>query len=347
MIISKDLPWVRQPFVYARNGTLPSGQWRRTLIAAANHLKKYQRKELFASSGQLTSIPAAAGAGARQRWRFRAPTGYGAQAFVLTGLMAKTPTVGGGPAYTEIKAVPVGGGTTLTKRIYYGNVASGVTVDDSLDELGEFSITTDRCVENQTYEFEVADYENARIAQLTVYELAESLVTPPLFAPYLDDSYAAVGAPILDTHRALLLQYLTEMWNRNAAVVFQFAAEQDSAAAPELASATETNILDETSTTVTPSTPGWQHDMTYKRSKTNTVVKAEFAVYAKTTVGSGGVVKLKNSAGTLATISGINTAPAWFSTSADVPATADKLDVHMSTSTGTIRVLSAGLYLYV
>lgn len=345
MAISPNLPWRREPFTYARNGKIPTAEWRRSIIGATNHVLRYQRKELFSSVGQLGAIPAAGGTGARARWRFRAHVGVGARAFVLTGLMAQTPTTGTGAAYTQVTAVPVGGGTTITAKIYYGNVDPSATVDDSLDELSEFTITTAALVEDKTYEFLVEDYQNARIAQLTVYEAAAFLPIPPTVGAYLDANYAAVGAPILDVQRGQLLQRLTQMWASNSAVLFQFAAELDNGAAPELASATETNILDETSTTVSASTPGWEHDLQYKRTLGTITVKCTFVVYARTTSGSGGVVKLKNSGGTLATISGITTGGAWYSTTVDMPATADKVDVHMSTSAGTIRVLSAGLYM--
>lgn len=345
MAISANLPWRREAFTYARNGKIPTAEWRRTLISAANHVMKYQRRELFCSPGQLGSIPVAGGAGPRARWRFRAPTGYGARAFILTGLMAQTPTTGASPARTEVVAVPVGGGTTITTPIYYGNIGSG-TPDDSLDELGEFTIVTAACVENTTYEFLVNDYENARIAQLTVYEAAAFEAIPPTTGVYIRSNYAAVGAPILDSQRARLLEMLTQMYNRNAAVLFQFAAELDNASAPELASATATNILDETSTAVAATSPGcWEGDLAYKRSLTNTTIKCEFVVYARTTAGAGGVVTLKHSGGTLATLSGITTGGAWYSGSVDMPATVTKLDVHMATSTGTIRVLAAGCYM--
>lgn len=346
MAISANLPWRREPMTYARNGKIPTATWRRSMIDAANHVMKYQRRELFSSPGSLT-IPAAGGTGGRARWRFRAPTGYGARAFMLQGLMAQTPTTGTGPAYTQVTATPVGGGTTITTPIYYGNIASG-TPDDSLDELGEFQIVTAACADNTVYEFEVFDFQNARIAQLDVYELADFEPIPPTTGVYIAPNYAAVGAPILDNQRGRLLEMLSQMWDRNAAVLFQFAANLDDSSAPELASSTATNILDETSTAVAATTPGcWEGDLAYKRSLANAFVKAEFVVYARTTSGAGGSVTLKHSGGTIATISGITTGGAWYSTSADIPATVTKLDVHMATTTGTIRVLSAGCYLYV
>lgn len=342
MAISKNLPWRREAFTYARNGKIPTAEWRRSIVGAANHVMEWQRRELFSSVGQLTAIPAAAGAGPRARWRFRAPTGYGARALLFTGLMAQTPTTGAGPAYTKVTAVPVGGGTTLEPKIYYGNIGSG-TVDDSLDELGEFSVTV-ACAENTMYEFVTEDYENARIAQLTVYELGPFEAIPPTVGDLIVPNYAAVGAPILDGQRARLLEMLTQMWSRNSAVLFQYAAERDDSSAPELASATQTNILDETSTTVTSATPPCgEVDLTYKRTLGTATVKAEFWCYARTTSGSGGSVRLKNSAGTLATITGITTVGAWYSASCDLTAQVDKYDVHMATSTGTIRVLGAGL----
>lgn len=336
--IPLQLPSLLQPFKYANTGHIPQAPWMRALTNHFNHCRRWRGKELYSSPGCMT-IPNSGGA-ARARQYFRCHTGFGTRRFVIAYSIGLAKVLGSGPPSVKFTATPVGGGSVITKTASYGPFEAGTTVLDALYEFGVGSIFTVDCLENKTYECEISDNQESRLQHILVFEEKKFEDSAQ---GYLDPVYA-VGQGILDKHRKDLVEKASDLYLQNAAALFNFSSETD-ATAPVITGATETNIIDGTSTTISANSPGFYADLTYKRSLARTTVPAVFAVLAKTNASTG-VVKLKDDTGTLITSPSITTTKGWFVQAGQVPADAKKRDVHAAATGGNnITVYAACLYM--
>lgn len=336
----ETMPRLLQPYQYANVGHIPQAGWMRRLSDVVNHCRRWRGKELYSSAGAMI-IPTSGGAAARARCYFRCHTGYGARRFLIGYSIARAKAVAASPGGIRFTAVPVGGGSTITRDITYGAIDAGTTVQDALDELGIGIMITADCVENKTYECTVEDFQEGRLQHVVVLTEAKA---PDTANGYLDPNFA-VNQDILDKHRQDLVQKATELYLQNSQPLINFSTNLDSSVST-IAGATETNIVDGTSTAVNANTPGFYVDLTYKRTLARATVPVVFAVLAQTTAGILGVVKLKDSTGTIATISGITTVKGWFTTTANLTANAGKRDIHANADApNSIKVFAACCYL--
>lgn len=340
VIIPIAIPFPLQPFKYANTGHIPQATWMRLVTNALNHCRRYRTKELYSSPGSMV-IPNSGGAPARARSYFRCHTGYGARRFILAYSIALQKAAPAAPGGVRFTAVPVGGGSTITKDLIFGANDAAVTPLDALYEMSVGFMWTDPCAENTTYDCTVEDFSEGRLQHLLVHAESKG---PDTANGYLDPVYA-VDQDILDKHRKDLVEKATELYLQNSQPLFNFSCDTD-ATAPAITSVTETNIIDGTSTGApSASSPGFYCDMTYKRTLARTTVPCVFAVLASSNTGSGGLVRLKDSSGILATIAGISTKQ-WYTTTVNMPATAERRDVQAADISGnTITVFAACLYL--
>jgi hypothetical protein len=110
---------------------------------------------------------------------------------------------------------------------------------------------------------------------------------------------------------------------------------------------TYTNIWDGTSTTVTATTPGWRVQPQYRGRIDSNNVPVVFTALLAQTSGTGGALRLRDSSGTICTISGF-TDYVWAQATGNLDASSNlqKIDVQGSTTSGTMIVLALGLYQY-
>lgn len=112
---------------------------------------------------------------------------------------------------------------------------------------------------------------------------------------------------------------------------------------------TYANILDAATTGYAASAAGFYTIPYRQNSLAATTAQAKFWVYASTSVGTTGRARISNSTGVLATITGIGTAGAYYSTNVnlDTSLTSDLVIVEISDATAgrTITVNGAGLYM--
>jgi hypothetical protein len=151
----------------------------------------------------------------------------------------------------------------------------------------------------------------------------------------------------LDDRREDMLTLATSLWKRGAAQLWNWSADLQSSPV-SISSATFTNIIDATSTTVSASTPGATSDTRYCRTRSKSTVPCVFAAYGKMSGATGGAIRLLDSSGsTLAEINSFTTTAGWHSTTVDLPAALDKLDVHIAgIGLQSVQIGAFSLYQY-
>ncbi len=322
---------------WAKNGQIPQAQFARQLVDSSNFARYRRRKCFFTSAGDLDNLPGS-NSGSTDRFRFRCETGPLARRFGITYCMAlSNHGTGATDSYMDIRATKAGTGTIISKEIHYGALpASTSTPDDMLYEFGFGTVFTDDCEPMTEYEFAIADVDNARTISVCVWEDSLSGDTDNGF---LANSYA-VTQPIYDEQRRALAASLSESWSYQGAHCFNWSAGPTLFTAPT----TPRNIIDG-STAVSAATPGYTLDLRYKRTVSQARVPVRFAAYAQGSSGSDGEVWLVNSAGTAEIkILSIGTTAGWYTTTADLPDTLAKYDVHVYDPTGNLTVSGVSLY---
>lgn len=305
-----------QPQLYGRNGMTAPAVADDELANAINQCAYLCGKELYTSGGDIANVP-------------------GSQPTTTTLYRGRFHT---GPFCDRIRVYLTlarpDHGTTGTPRVTFDlQNTSGVSQGTLVAYLGFGSDLGTNTWATYTGELDVAtmtDYQlvvtaddNGRCADVLVHEVT--------LAPDTANGYVPrTAGRILDTVRGAARLAAYNLYRRGGAVVASWSGNRSNA------TTTDTNIIDGSSTTVTGATPGLTLDMHYKARlrDASTGVNCKLYVYGSLSAGTGGSVKVKNSAGTaLATLTGFTTTPAWQSTTLVLPATLAKYDL---TCTGTI-----------
>ncbi len=347
-------PRVLQPKRWCKNGCVPDGSFIRTVGDAQNHIMRFRRKVIlchpvmtFYGNGGL-SYGSTSAAGTTNLWRVRFHSGHGAAR--LRFAIANDDTGSTNPRIT-IDAT-IAGGATTSRTIYLGLQASGGS------RRGPSSLNwrypTINISANTTYEILVKAIDTACPLGITAIEESTSDVT----ADYYFNYEPGAGTPIYDVIRQRYLQGLSEMWRHNGSHLLSWTHVNNTGspqAAPTFNSATWTNVVDRSSTSVSASTPGFYlGDSGYRldnrcRLSDGTTLNVVFAVYASTNVGSTGEVRLHDGSSAICSVTGIGTTAQWYTSTTTISNcdTLGKVDLQARDSTpNTLTLHAASLYTY-
>lgn len=310
-----------QPDQYMRNELLVTPYTTNALVTAANQLLLQRGKELFSSSGPVgTTGTIPTSVNTRARFHFAAHTSPNLYALEFRALVARPDSSGAAAARLQLYD---SAGTTLLIGIDLPY--SGSAGDDSPDELVELAGIVGVAADTEIVGV-ISDVTKGRIAQAAVWEMMR--------APDTENGYLAAnagnGTPILEADRSAIAAIANPAWKHGAAAIAHV-----NAAGTLVGTATDTNIIDNTSTSVSAATPGITLDMRYKNRLSKTTVPVRMRVLALSTDGGGHVV-VKDSTGTaVITASSPSTSLAWITVDGALPATLAKYDIMVAASGAT------------
>ncbi len=322
---------------WARNGQYPDVTLQSQMTELCNQVAAYRPKEVFRYVGGIA--PVVTSNGDRARWRFAFHTGPFTTKVYCRFLMLQADK--SGDPYAQMTITDSAGATTGTAIFHYGANGTSAT-----DVPANFGVGADyvTVLPDTDYCGLISDFTQGRILSACVYEVP---LDPSTDAGYLDGTFA-VGAPILAKHRADLLNMARNLWRRSGSQVLNWSVDVTAL----VATATATNVIDTTSTTVSTATPGFTIDMTGKaRVSQTTGVPCVIKAYGVRTGGIGDdtVVQLVNSAGTLvASLTGFpNGSADWVSLAFNMPLGIDKYDLQFYRKNGTpFSLTSVSIYEY-
>lgn len=335
------------PHKIVDNGQVASSGLANIVSEKLNTAAKWVRKEVFRKTGTIPTSQS----GTRRRWNFAFHTGMLAKRIVIRPVLALHKGASGGdnPYITFVLNGPPGIGT-ITATHYFGG---GVPVVDPTDSPEEFSyprLFLD-VSPNTDYTATFNDVDGGRLVSASVHE--ESL--PVAEGVGFIDGRTDMGGPIYSATREKTLPMMDEMWRYGGAHCFNWAANTDAdyrfSATPNV----YTNIIDNSSTTVSAATPGYVLDLRYKNRRSQSTVPCVLRVLGETGSSTGtGEVRLKDSAGsTIATVTlyssvylndGVTASGFWWSTAVDMPATRAKYDIHYGHPTGGAEIYAVSMY---
>lgn len=152
------------------------------------------------------------------------------------------------------------------------------------------------------------------------------------------------GTPILDSHRQAFVDLTNKLTRRGGAQIFNWCMPTDTTART-IASATDTNLFDNTSTAITSSTPGYIVDLTKRsRRRIDNGVRCTFAHYGSSTTSNGVVKLLKENGSLIASIAVNGSTNAWRTVTATINASDEKLTVMHAATTGTTSSYAVSLF---
>ena len=336
VVVSQLIQPAIQPNSYGRNGQIAAGNAMASLCRGVNQCLRWRTKELYSSPGDYDGINASAGAGPTTRWRTYVHTGPYVTTMRWFMTLARPSSGSTGSPKASIAVTTTAGAAVASADANYGYGSTTTTLESMAEFTGTLTVSADT---DYLITFTVAD--NGRLVNAL---LCEESIAPTTANGYVADLYTSL-TPIQDDARLAIQTALYALHRRGAAVVFDAHLDAHSS----IASATDTNIIDGSSTAVAASSPGWTLDMRYKaRLKDAAVgVSCTFAAYGSMAAGTNGSVKIKDSAGaTLATITGFTTTPSWRTATVTFPATKAKYDVTYSTTASTFTLNSVAVFEY-
>jgi hypothetical protein len=236
----------------------------------------------------------------------------------------------GADTYATCTILTTGGATQSTDDFHYGPGPAGSAVD-GYGWPNMKMITKYLAVSPDTdYTGLFTDKNYGRIQSALVFEISSMTDHN---SGYLSQNISE-RAPIHDAYRQNQLPLIRNQWKRGGCMQINWHVENGSTGAITNATATLKNIVDDTTTAVSADSPGYTLDMTYRdRLSQTSGVPCVMKAYGGSSFANGGTVVLKDSAGaTVATLTGFTTSNSWQSVAFNLPATADKYDIHYATT---------------
>ena len=344
--VSPSIQPLTQVAKYARNNRVPDSSFQKELVALANSAAAYRGKELFRSSGAIDGAPASA-SGTRTRHRFAFHASPYCDLVAATFVMGPLLDGAGDASYSQLTITTTGGSLVGSAKKYAtisygGGAAAGDNPNNFTVGTVFVNVTADT-----DYLGSIIDGDLGRCISVVVYEV---MLAPDTSSGFLD-SNVSVNSPIYSTDREDIMPMADAMWRHAGSLLIPWACETDALARVAVATKVDTNIIDNSSTTVSTATPGFTLDLTGKATIASGGVPVVFAAYGMQVAGFAGAsgVKLKDSSGTtLADIHPPATVAGWFSTTLLLPATKAKYDLHYyATATGgTFTLYDVSVYEY-
>lgn len=327
---------------YAKNGYVPEAPFRRRVVNAQNHVMAFRRKTFLESNN---IAPGVGLAGSGIRYRGYGHSGHGATHLgIIVGIMLDNSSLGADPA-VRFKSSAATGEVILHAGNYTG------TPTDSPSEIiwrdGQLAITA-----NTAFDFSVATEDYARICSVLVYEIASDVVTAA--TNYYIEEAPGVDFPIWDASMERSHVGMSQLWRRNAGHLMTWPGS-GTGTNPTYNSITWTNVIDGATTVSATTAPiAYLGDATVNlepwRRYSKTTLDVVLAVHCSVTGSATGEVRLIDTVGTRASITGMGTGSAWYTTATTMSGldTMGKVDLQCRTSNAanTVTLNAVSLYAY-
>lgn len=282
-----------QPRWTCRNGQIVSAHFQQDLCQLTNQIARYRGKQLFCSSGDVTSLVE------NKVWRFAGQIGPMTGAVIAEVVMAPADhTLQEHNPNIYLELVNSSGAVVAGGRAHFG-YSYGITPDEAPQEWGvatiALNVVSPTDLRNTAIRGTLTANEEARPISCVVYEYA--------LAPDTDNGYIAqsfsIGSPILDADRRAPIDMLHDMYKHGAAPCFGYSSDTD-ATAPTNSQAVYRNIIDDSSAASrTTITPGLFASLPYNVRKTKTTVSVKVEAFAAMAGGGTGSVRVVSFGGTV------------------------------------------------
>lgn len=338
-----------QPQNLARNGKPVATTVEEQARRVANQVLAYEGKELFSALGVLPALAGDGAGAARTRWIFRAKISPHVSRVAVLMRMAKQNTSGssgGGPVPADCAAVlemfDASDSSIGTVEHHYGGALTHLDTSDTPDTwsavLGYLDVPPGEEVSGIFTEL-----DHGRLISALVYEVGPDTNTGN---GYLSTA-PQQGANIYADDRERLVDIVNDTWLGGAAHAVNINANDDGTPWVYASSTVPKNIIDQTSTTVSASTPGFWFDGNGKDlSRTAGAVRMVMWAFASTS--DEAYVYLKDSSGAVVatvTFTGAGMPGWWSSDPFTLPATSAKYDVQAESTGGeTITLWAVSIY---
>lgn len=299
--------------------------------------------------GQTSGLAQSSVVGTRARWRFAFHTGPYNLSLICRAVMYPQTSNPGSDAYAKLDIYSDASETTLvsTTEFHYGS-----NPVDALRTSGwQFLKTVDKTVEGLTadtdYYCRVSDVDYGLIQSLAIGEIQSMTES---YDGYLPQNFTA-ESQILDEYRQNLVAPMPTLWKRGGTKVWNWTVDNVQTSPVTHATATATNVIDDTSTTYGAAIPGPTFNMTGKARLSQPLgVPCVMKVYLACSSASNGVVHLRDSAGAVVATCTNNLGAGvggWISSGAfNLPATESKYYLTQQTAAGTLSTYACSIYEY-
>lgn len=248
-------------------------------------------------------------------------------------------------SYARIDIKNGGGSVVVTQNVHYGVSPLGPSIAYGWQHLKVQDVWLLGLSTDTDYFGTVYDVDYGLTQSISLYEcnsLSEN-------GGYLPENFTSLTS-ITDVHHSNVVTMMKNMWSRGGATILNFTVN-DGTSPQQISTATDTNLIDLTSTSPSSSTPGYTLSIpaAAARLSQTTGVPCVMQVYGKVSANAPqGAVKLKDSGGTtIATCSGFGTTAGWVSTTFNMPTGTDKYDLMFSrAATGLFSVYAVSIYTY-
>lgn len=338
---------------YARNGLSPVAEFQNLIAERVGYAVNVRAKQVWRSPGQLWSAGSAqiplSDASERSRWRFAGHAAPYARHIFVRMWQARQSSGTAADCYARLRVTNAAGTLIGDATGHAGSSGTGANDNPYYLSAGMYGLAdADGYLVDvpagEAYFGTFADFNYGRLAAACVWEVAYS---PDTDYGYPDIS-AGSGSPIYDKDRFDVARMANAQWQRGAQPLWHYSSDTDATARTRAVSP-YINLVDNSSTTVSVSTPGVQLDLRYRTTLSRSLlgVPVKFVVYAANTAGTGEVRILDSTGATVLSSAISGTTAAWYTTNGYLPAADAKYDAHFGgNSTGTLTVYAFSIYEY-
>lgn len=337
---------------FNRNTMLPNAALMRRLADTFNFVAARQKKHIAAYTQPLNDFKDGAGAGTSYFWPTYFRTGEATDKIRLCigwGPVAST-TVGAGMYFllTDITY----GATSDTKLYSAPDVVGSAVVPSSIMHTQTLIDVTP----NTEYKTSFTTSSGVTPLYFSLAEAPVALADDSLTGICNPGAFVAEG-PIYDAHIADLIDANNKLWRHNGSHLISYIGFCDFSVGgattcyTNSTSTTTYNNVQDSSASVTDTSPGWKLYTTYHATANRTTIPVQMAVQVDRTAGTG-TLDIKFTDGTNSvSITGIgdNGDTTWATTTGTIPVqNGTKWDLHWKVSSGTttFRIKGASLFTY-
>lgn len=327
-ILPVDYTWgtvlagFRLPINWARNGIIPPGGDARGLCDYYNYLLAGRKKVLFRKS--IRPPACATSTGDLTTWRWACHTGPVTTTLHVTYVVV--PTLGSDSnstpsAYLVSTTGLTGAGTATTYDPIYVDDSKSTTIVPNDYRAQERDITV---LADQDYRFELHVTNGMRVIGLTVEELPRLVLDTSTDTAAVDSSAVQQGYSVWDAPTADLFAAADKVWTRNGKTLFSWSVAGITPI--QRTSATKANLIDQAQLGWAANTPGHPVNTLYCGSLDEATIPAVFYAYGSMAAGTGKVT-IVGASGPIAVINVTSPSAQFWTKTANLTQTDDKLDV--------------------
>ena len=319
---------------YVRNGKCPDGEFMKRCVRGTNHIAAFRKKLFYSHGRDLNSIPAGISGdrkfGAGYVW-----AGYNTSRIQLHVGMIRVAAASLSSCRVAVTVVRLSDSSVQT--LYFYNMASAAGHSaDTPEKITWLTQGVDLPANNEAYAIAIVEENYARCVSVCAYTVGGNPVNDT-HTSIVTQTIGGVGAPILDDEQEDIFEAQTNIWKRNGTVLAWYSFDTT---VYEHSSATYTNLIDRSSTSVAATSPGYTIDLRYHAVKSSATVPVRLAVLAQRDSGTGSTgdnrCKFTNGSEALE-LTGIDGTLEWKVVDGTLPigTAADKYDLQVRTASGS------------